>query len=256
MPQPLSREKEELLKKLVKQLPFETTKKELAFLMYIYSNNHREFNSKDLADNASLNTVYQEIISFVEKVKKETGYILEDQSALVDNLMGYCFYRDFFKGPTNLLFSPKRRLFGPSLKLFNEFITITSRIAKQYPDSVWNQNDRVEEFTFMLLLCWRGLASQVISKKDKISLLIVSYVGVQQELFLCDMLKAKYPTTIECYAISQIESLKKDYQLVLTDYSERWIEEKRVPSEKVIGISMIPTKRDWKRIEATIKLFE
>lgn len=256
LPQPISSETKEVLKKLVKQLPFEPSEKEIAFLIYIYSNNYREISKTGLAEDSSLKSVYQELVSFIEKIKKETTYTIDNQPLLINNLMGYCFYHDFFKGPSNLLFSPKRRLFGPSLTLFNEFIEITKKIAKQYPASSWNQESQLEEITFMLILYWRGLVNQVVLKKEKIDVLIISYIGIQQELFLCDMLQARYPTVFKCHVASEASSCDTEYQIVLTDQSVKWIKEKMGLSRKVISINMIPTKRDWKKIEETIKLFE
>lgn len=256
LPKSINKKTKIMLTKLIEQLPFEPPEKEIAFLMYIYSNNHREFNQTDLADDDSLKCVYEELVLFIEKVKEETTYTIDDEPFLLKNLMGYCFYHDFFKGPSKLLFSPERRLVGPSLKIFNEFIDITTKIAKQHPDNPWNQENRIEEFIFMLILYWRGLVNQVVLNKEKIDVLIVSYIGIQQELFLCDVLHARYPTTLNCQPASEKRSFEKDYQIVLTDYSVKWIQEKMSPSEKVIGINMIPTKRDWKKIEETIKFFE
>ncbi|WP_034549630.1 helix-turn-helix domain-containing protein [Carnobacterium funditum] len=256
IPEVINASIEQVLSRLVKQLPFEVPNREKTFMMYIFWNNHREFNIENLASDPVLQSAHKDVSSFIEKIKKETGYEIENQALLITNLIGYCFYHDFFKGPSNLLFSPERRLYGPSLKMFKEFIEIVSKTVKQYPQGSWVREVQLDEFIFILILFWKSLVPQIISKKEKIQILVISYIGIHQELFISDMLQARFPTLVTCYAATEIASYHKDIQIVLTDHNVKWMKQKMDFTKKVIGIETIPTKRDWKRIEEMIDKFK
>lgn len=243
----------QLLLKLKKELPFELPKEEMNFMLYIYWNNHRTSNKNDLASSPYLATIYQNIESFVEKIKKETGYRIEENSFLITNLMGYYFYSEFFKGPSNLLFNSKRKSVEVVLKPFLNFVKTVQKIIKSYPEGTWIRDVESDSFIYVLIVYWKGLATQVLLNKEKIQISIVSYVGVQQELFLGELLSSHFPTLLECHAASDKRTTEKDCQLVLIDHKVKWSQQTMDKSKKVIGINMIPTKRDFKRVENAIK---
>lgn len=253
VPKMFSQGSKQLVHNLRKQLPFELPEIEMRFITYIYWNNHREFSEKDFISNPSLVPVYQNIVRFIEKIKTETGYSIDEESFLVTNLMGYYFYSNFFKGPSNLLFNYKKRLVNNSLKTFKDFIVKVKKVVDQYPKGSWIQDVNSDEFIFMLILYWKGLTTQVISNKEKIQISIVSFIGIQQELFLAELLNIRFPTLVDCYTASEKKYSKKEIQLILTDHKVKWTQQITDSSKKVIGIDIIPTKRDWKRIEETIK---
>ena len=246
---------EHALSKLTNQLPFELPKKEKSFIMHIYWNNHRKFDETDLASDQSLKSMHQTIFSFIEDMKEKTGYTVEEEKLLIANLMRYNLFREFFKGPSNLLFNPKRKIYGNSLATFDEFISAVKSTVTHYPESSFLHGTQLDEWILTLILFWPDLVTQINSKKEKIQILIISYIGIHQELFLSDMLRARFPTMVECYVGSEKVFHQKNIQLVITDYSVKWMEEEMGDSKKVIGVDFIPTKRDWKKIRKMINKF-
>lgn len=240
------------ISRLTKELPFELPKKELAFMLYIYWDNHQEFDTNDLDNEPSMKSLHQDILFLIEKIKEETGYSLEDQSFLINNLMGYCFYRNFFTGPSNLLFNPKKNLLEASLTLFDEFINTVKKMVEYFPQDSLIHDLQLDDFIFNVIVFWKGLVAQVHSKKEKIQILVISYLGMGQEQLISDMLQVRFPTLINCHLASEQSSYRKGIQLVLTDHSVKHMKQERYLSKKVIGIDAILTKRDWKRIEQMI----
>ena len=223
--------------------------------MHIYWNNHRKFDETDLASDQSLKSMHQTIFSFIEDMKEKTGYTVEEEKLLIANLMRYNLFREFFKGPSNLLFNPKRKIYGNSLATFDEFISAVKSTVTHYPESSFLHGTQLDEWILTLILFWPDLVTQINSKKEKIQILIISYIGIHQELFLSDMLRARFPTMVECYVGSEKVFHQKNIQLVITDYSVKWMEEEMGDSKKVIGVDFIPTKRDWKKIRKMINKF-
>lgn len=252
-PDAIDQEIKQRFLEMKKHLPFDLPEKELNFMFFIYWNNHRKFDEWDIARTDRLNPVYQDIVRFLDQIKKETTYSIENQSLMATNLMRYLFYRNFFKGPSYIVFNPSEKFIENSLKLFKEFIEEVEKIIDCYSKENWIKKVPFEEFIFMLMLFWKGISRQIIAQKEKIQVLISSYIGIHQEVFLADVLEARFPTMVECYVASNQTYNPKRIQLVLTDYKIDWTKALMSPAKKIMGISIVPTKREWKRIEHMIK---
>ncbi|MCA9765952.1 MAG: helix-turn-helix domain-containing protein [Carnobacterium sp.] len=246
-------QEKQLLYKFKEQLSFELSGKEIDFMMYVYWNNRYEFEKIDLVNNAASSYLYQQVLFFINQLKKETGYSIQEESFLITNLMGYYFNGKFFSGPGNFLFNTRRRNTELSEKTFSDFTNKVENVVNRYPRGSWIYNMQIKELVFVLMLFWKGLITQIISKKEKINIMICSYIGAQQERLLGEMIESRFPTVVDCSAFSSTNLLKDTIQLVLTDHKINETQQTMVQSKKVIGIDIVPTKRDWKRIERAIK---
>ena len=246
--------KEPLFDSLQKELSFTIPLEEQCFMSYLYQNKDGPIDDAYLTENPKISSLYQDISTFIDAVKKQTGYTLENQSCFITNLIRHYFYRSLFKGPNHILVDRVERNDKALEKNFDKFTKAVREVLVASPANNWIEKMRENEdnLIFTLITFWVELAQQVAQEKEKVQVVVVSQYGLQHELFLSDMLRVRFSLELKCYTLSEQKHLGEDIQLMLTDCQidlmKQWVD----PAVKILSIESVPSSRNWKKIQQAI----
>ncbi|QQP69620.1 helix-turn-helix domain-containing protein [Carnobacterium sp. CS13] len=246
--------KEPLFDLLQKDLSFTIPLEDQNFMTYLYQNKDGPLDKTYLAGNLRVVGLSQEILAFIEALKKQTGYTLENQSCFITNLIRHYFYRSLFKGPGHILIDRVERNGKALERNFDKFTKAVRETLAASPSNNWVEKMRENEndLIFTLITFWTGLTQQVAQEKEKVQVVVVSQYGLQHELFLADMLRIRFSLELKCYTLSEQKHLGENIQLMLTDCQielmKQWVD----PAVKVLSIESIPSNRNWKKIRQVI----
>lgn len=246
--------KEPLFDALQKELTFTIPLEDQNFMSYLYQNKDGPLDDAYLTENPRVVSLYQDISAFIETLKNQTGYTLENQSCFITNLIRHYFYRSLFKGPGYILIDRAERNGQDLERNFEKFAKAVREILATSPANNWIEKMRENEndLIFTLITFWTGLTQQVAQEKEKVQVVVISQHGLQHELFLSDLLKVQFSLELKCYTLSEQKHLGENIQLVLTDCQidlmKQWID----PAVKVLSIESVPSSRNWKKIRQAI----
>lgn len=243
-----------LFNSLSAELPFAIPQKDRKFMIYLYQNFYWQFYIELLSSDSLLMNLYKNVSDFIETVKKRTGYTLENQEDLIAILLSFYFYRGLFKGGNHILLNRSQNILDSLKSTFSIFPIIVKDVLNKEPDSKWirKAKENEEEIIFIMISSWKGLTSQVIQERERIQLVVMSQQGWRHELFLIDLLKARYPLVLKTYAFTEAIHQEENIQILLTDCQVELTKKWMAPDTKVIGIETVPSRRDWKKIQQEI----
>lgn len=234
------------------------TTMDLDFLREIYSDfatDEIAFSSEELVEKAQenrmVNKSYFGLLNMVNKLARQYNLKISNKDIVITNLNNSVFLAEKELFSNYLIYDRKINFLHSIEEEFPDFYESVQTQMREFLNDVFSINDSqfLNTMVLTLLTNWYNLIPQLLNRRRKVSVLIMSNSDFLHAYMIRDILAYKLPEYInfevkEDVYISMAELVESDYDIIISTFSLGVIENKKtlcienMPTEEEIDILM------------------